>query len=245
MLPLIATTFLASLLGSLHCAGMCGAFVALAVMPMPGDERHPPTSRALVSAAYNAGRLITYTLLGGAAGFLGEAVNRVGESTGAGAFAAGLAGGLLVIFGGWRLLTALGVRMPSIRLPGAWVRLVSRAHGLAGRLHPMYRSLSIGMLSTLLPCGWLYAFAVTASGTGDPVRGALTMAAFWAGTLPVMMSLGAGVRTMAGPLGARLPAITSAAMIIVGCATLTGRVLVPDLQCTQRHAARGVICNEP
>ena len=35
MFALIATVFVASLLGSLHCAGMCGAFVALALEIAP------------------------------------------------------------------------------------------------------------------------------------------------------------------------------------------------------------------
>ena len=56
MIALIGAVLVASLLGSLHCAGMCGAFVAFAVIGSPG---HQP-SRVALNTAYNLGRLITY-----------------------------------------------------------------------------------------------------------------------------------------------------------------------------------------
>jgi sulfite exporter TauE/SafE len=244
MLPLFITTFIASLLGSFHCAGMCGAFVALAVLPMPGQERKTPVPRYLANAAYNAGRLVTYTLLGGIAGLIGTATDTVAVGAGVSHGAAIVAGSTLVLFGVGRLLASLGVRVPTAALPQAWIRTVGRAHGLAVRMPPLYRALAIGLLTTLLPCGWLYAFAVTAAGTADPLLGAATMGAFWLGTLPMMASLGAGVRTLAGPLGARLPALTAAAMIVVGLTTVFERVAFPAACDTSMHTTQRVICND-
>ena len=84
-------------------------------------------------------------------------------------------------------------------------------------------ALVIGLLTTLLPCGWLYAFAITAAGTASPLWGGATMAAFWLGTLPVMVSLGTCVQKLTGVVGARLPVITATVVIVVGLWTLVGR----------------------
>jgi hypothetical protein len=86
------------------------------------------------------------------------------------------------------------------------------------------RAALIGALTTLLPCGWLYAFAATAAGTARPLSGAGVMAVFWLGTLPMMATLGLGARRMLGPLAARLPVATSILLLIAGLATVAGRM---------------------
>ena len=88
---------------------------------------------------------------------------------------------------------------------------------------PVRRALVIGLLTTLLPCGWLYAFAAVAGGTASPLLGGLTMAVFWLGTLPVLVSLGVGVQRLSGVLGQKLPHATAIALILVGLWTLVGR----------------------
>jgi sulfite exporter TauE/SafE len=52
---------------------------------------------------------------------------------------------------------------------------------------------SWGLISTWLPCGWLYVFAIAAAGAGGVAWGMLLMTAFWVGTLPLlsMVPLGA------------------------------------------------------
>ncbi len=92
------------------------------------------------------------------------------------------------------------------------------------KLQPTQRALAIGLLTTLLPCGWLYAFALTAAGTGSPIYGAVVMAVFWVGTLPVLVSLGASVQLALGVLGKRLPVLCAMALIAVGLMTIGGRM---------------------
>ena len=98
-----------------------------------------------------------------------------------------------------------------------------------GTIIAFFGALLIGMLTTLLPCGWLYAFAITAAGTASPLWGALTMAVFWAGTLPVLVAVGAGAAKLTGALGARAPVLTTCALIGVGLWTVAGRLTVPTL----------------
>lgn len=222
MLALFIAVFIASLLGSTHCAGMCGAFAAFAVT---GGER--PAHPVALTAAYNGGRLITYTALGAASGFIGSAIDLGTSAVGLQRGAAILAGALMLGFAAIGLARHFGARLPRAYVPPLLHRAAAAGHRLAFNRPPVQRAVAIGLLTTLLPCGWLYAFVITAAGTGSPLLGAATMASFWLGTLPIMAALGAGVRTLAGPLRAKLPVATSFLLAIVGIWTIAGRLNVP------------------
>src|SRR4051794_8412041 len=60
------TAFLLGMVGSLHCAGMCGPLVL--ALPSAG---HTSGAYILGRIAYNIGRLGTYSLLGAVFGLLG------------------------------------------------------------------------------------------------------------------------------------------------------------------------------
>jgi uncharacterized protein len=220
---LIITIFTASLLGSPHCVGMCGAFAALAGGDLQQAGRAPQASLTL---AYSLGRLLTYLAMGALAGLAGATLELGGELLGLQRVAAMTAGGVMLGLGIISLLRVLGWRVPGMRAP-AWLgRLARRGHRLAAGLRPGPRALAIGMLSTLLPCGWLYAFVISAAGTGSPWLGMLAMAAFWSGTLPLMVSLGLGIRALLGGLAPRLPLLSALAITLVGAYTLAGRLKV-------------------
>lgn len=224
MTAMLLAVLSASLLGSLHCAGMCGPFCGIAVSG--GRTRR---AASLLHAAYHGGRLVTYTLVGAMAGAAGALLDVASTLAGLQPIALALAGGVMVLFGlaeiarlrNWKIGIA---RFGHWRPPASWVRLVQRGQRFAARQSALPRAMVIGLLTTLLPCGWLYAFVVTAAGSGGPLHGAVVMATFWVGTLPVLLSLGIGVRQLAGALGERLPIATAAALIIVGAVTLSGRM---------------------
>ncbi len=225
MIALISAVFIASVLGSMHCAGMCGAFVAFAVA---GDGQ-ARASRAALNAAYNGGRLVTYVILGAVAGSLGAAMDLGGSMVGVQRVAAIAAGILMIGFGGVAILRASGVKVPRLPLPLGLQHIVAGGHRVAFDLPPMTRALVVGLLTTLLPCGWLYAFAITAAGTASPALGALTMAVFWLGTLPMLISVGLGVQALSGALRARLPLVTSLLIVVVGVWTVLGRMTLPAM----------------
>ena len=66
----IFAILVASLLGSVHCAGMCGGFVCF----------YAAGARTTLAThvAYNLGRLVSYLLLGVMAGLVGMSVDRAG-----------------------------------------------------------------------------------------------------------------------------------------------------------------------
>jgi sulfite exporter TauE/SafE len=236
VIGLVAAVFVASLLGSMHCVGMCGAFLAIAVdtnLGSPGKA-----SRLPLAAWYHLGRLVTYVTLGVIGGAIGAAVNLTAEAAGLQRAAAALAGSLMIVFGvlavlrhvglaKGRVLRAAQAATGRVPLPKKIEAAALKGHRAAMGLPPMGRALTIGLLTTLLPCGWLYAFAITAAGTGSPVSGAIVMVVFWAGTLPIMIGLGLVVQRAGGVLRRYIPLATSLMVVAFGIITLLGREMLP------------------
>ena len=230
MTALALTVLGASLVGSLHCAGMCGGFVAFYA---GAGGRRP----GLGHAAYNLGRLAAYATLGALAGVLGAALDLAAAPAGFERGAALLAGALIALWGMRTLLETAGVRVARIEPPAALRGAVVRGVAAVAAQPPVTRALVIGLLTGLLPCGWLYAFIVTAAGTGDPLRGAGLMAVFWLGTLPVMAGLGVAVQTLAGGFRRWVPAVCAVAMIVVGLLAVAGRARAPERHAIQHSEA--------
>ena len=88
MTALTIAIFTASILGSFHCAGMCGAFLAVAT----GDLGGGGAGRPVLQTAYHVGRLVSYLCLGAAAGAAGGVVNIAGGLAGIRPLAAGWRG---------------------------------------------------------------------------------------------------------------------------------------------------------
>jgi sulfite exporter TauE/SafE len=161
--------------------------------------------------------------LGATAGGIGQALDLAGSALGMSRAAAVVAGTLMLAWGTLLLLEAAGVRVRRWLPRG----LGERAGALLARLRgqpPRLRSLLIGLSSTLLPCGWLYAFVVTAAGTGSAMSGALLMFTFWLGTLPVLVGVGVGVQRFATKLRRHLPLVTALALVAMGGFSLIRRV---------------------
>ena len=231
MTALVAAVFVASLVGSLHCAGMCGGLVAFYAGGAAGAGSGTGAARGgwAAHAAYSLGRLIVYAAIGALAGTLGAALDGIGGTlAGVQRIAAVVAGLFIAAWGVYSLLIALGFAVPRLPVPAAVSRPVARGIRAVAGQPAALRGLVVGLLTGLLPCGWLWAFAATAAGTGSAARGALVMAVFWTGTLPVMLALGAGVQTLAGPLRRHVPAITAVALIVVGLFAVVTRGSVAE-----------------
>ncbi|HEX8916405.1 MAG TPA: sulfite exporter TauE/SafE family protein [Humisphaera sp.] len=242
MTALIVSVLAASLLGSLHCAGMCGAFVALAC----GAAETGRGRQVTLQSAYHLGRLATYVSLGLAAGAVGRLVDLGGALAGLRSVAATLAAATMLLFAVIAVARARGAALPKPPVPGPWLRLMQRAHRAAMDRPPVARAAAIGLLTTLLPCGWLYAFVVTAAGTGHPLTAAVVMAAFWVGTLPALTVVGAGARGVLGPLGKHLPTVTALAVAAVAVYVLVGRArLDPVAMAAKTEQPAGGAANVP
>jgi len=77
------------------------------------------------------------------------------------------------------------------------------------------------MLNGLLPCGFVYFFAITAASTADPLLGALVMALFGISTIPALFSLGfLASLTSATSFRNMMMSLSSVAVILYGAYTI-------------------------
>jgi len=219
---LIWAVFGVSLVGSLHCAGMCGPFVLLCV----GTEHQTTARHALVQIAYHSGRLLSYTLLGVIAGSLGAATNWGGDVLGFQRTAMIIAGVLMLVFGVVMLLRVLGVRIRHLSIPKPLTAVFTRGTMLAQRCHPIPRALLIGLFAIFLPCGWLYLFVIWAAGTGSPWVGAVVMISFWAGTTPILTVVGIGAKSFLSPIRRHLPALMACMLIIIAVVVINRAIKI-------------------
>jgi len=110
---LFAGVLVASLVGSIHCAAMCGGFVC--AYAGPGARRG--LSNLPAHLAYNGGRLVSYVTLGLVAGAIGARVDDLGRLAGMGRGAAVLAGILMVVWALGMIGATLGVRVSGVLVP--------------------------------------------------------------------------------------------------------------------------------
>lgn len=120
---MLGSVLSASLLGSLHCAGMCGGLVTLYAgqsAPTPSADGSS-TARAnppewAVHSAYNLGRLSVYAVLGFLAGTLGAGLNLAGAMLQFQDVATKVAG-IWMILWGFNTLRAYVLTQYSLRQP--------------------------------------------------------------------------------------------------------------------------------
>lgn len=203
MSALLPTILLSSFVGSVHCIAMCGPLVGL----------HGGALR--LALLHSLGRLTTYVVLGGFAGALGRAVDLAGDLGTVQRAATIVSGGIIIAWGLYQLAVVLGwAKAPQVKGTAFASSLVK-----LGKRRASTRAWLVGVLTGLLPCGWLWAFVISAAGTGSPVLGATVMAVFWAGTVPAMT----GVLVIGGWIKRRMPLVTAAVLIVLGVATLATR----------------------
>jgi sulfite exporter TauE/SafE len=250
-LALLITVLLASALGSAHCLAMCGAFMAMATCAKsPIDDRaefriagrpQPLPSSLALHTFYHSGRLATYLALGTLAGLSGSALDAGASILGFQRAAAILAGVTMILIAAAMLLRSFGAfaftkrdrqgasnvqsathpPRRSLALAFRWIIPAQRA--VLAWPAPR-RAFATGLLTTLLPCGWLYAFVLVAAGTASAPAGLLVMLAFWLGTLPGLVLLGALLHRLATALRIRVPILTSMLLLTFGLLSLVGRL---------------------
>lgn len=175
------------LFGSVHCASMCGGIASAYC-----SRTKSPGS----SLAFSAGRVVSYSALGAAFGALGAGGGALLPADGVKLALRGLAAVVMLLVG----LSLVGLPSPLARVEAAGKRVfsplapvVARLVGGSERRHAALAGLAWG----LIPCGMIYSALALAASAGSPGGGALVMAAFGLGTLPVMAALGAVVTVMA------------------------------------------------
>ena len=259
MLPLLISVFSASLLGSLHCAGMCGGLLAIC-QPAGGGAGESWVRGHL---PYHLGRGISYATLGVIFGALGSWVSFAASFAHVQRIATWAFALIVIAWGVVSLLSAQGVRMPrlfrrrGVGAGGSWRQRIYRSlQPEVLRRTPTGRSFALGLGAIVLPCGWLYAFCLVAAGTASPLYGVAVLLAFWLGTVPALSIVGSAWNAISARLGSALPTASALAVIGAGVLTLVLRAPIdlsaaelPETPVTQTLVEEGEIapvgcCNE-
>jgi sulfite exporter TauE/SafE len=183
------TALMLGFAGSLHCAAMCGPLVLAMPVP-PGRLRAHITGKL----AYNAGRIVTYGLLGMAFGLSGQWISLAGFQRWV-SILAGVA--ILIGMFGWpRRHATLLISRPLGALKSALGSRLQR-HGWTAQF-------TFGLLNGLLPCGLVYVACAAAAATASLAGGLHYMVLFGVGTVPMMLGLGLAGRALQFKLQFRL-----------------------------------------
>ena len=168
-----AAAFLAGLVTSVHCVGMCGPLsCSWAVSAKPGASGFMRDT-----GLYHAGRLVSYALVGSIAGVIGTMPLKFFQH-GAGIVLPWL---LVVAFA----IVGMGLEtyLPKPQFLRAGVRRIQTA---AFRMHSALRAGLLGFATPLLPCGPLYLMFGLAMVNGSAIKGGEFAFAFGLGTLPLL-----------------------------------------------------------
>jgi sulfite exporter TauE/SafE len=182
----LTTAFLAGLLGSGHCFGMCGGIAAgLGAMSQ---------GRAVVPALqFNLARLTSYAILGLLAATV---LSGVSSLVPIGRWLRVLTAVMILLIGLKFLFNFRGIEFIERGGAGLWKKILPFAMKASNRQDALGRIL-LGVCWGFIPCGLVYSVLMTAASTANPLGGALTMLAFGAGTLPAMLGLTAAAPALA------------------------------------------------
>lgn len=207
--------FIAGLGASLHCSLMCGAIQAAQL----GARGAIPLRTALLLV--HAGRVLGYTTLGAVAGGAGAALLARLPPAWLGQTLQLLAALLLMVAG---LLQLRSVARPAGR------PCCTAPSERFGRLPPQLRLLLQGLLWAALPCGILYGALTLAVFSGSAAYGALLLAAFGLGTVPMLGASGGLLQRLAAARGSRsLRYAAAALLVLLGVTGFSATLTHPDM----------------
>ncbi len=179
-------TFLMGLLGSSHCAGMCGGVAsALGSTALSSQGAAPVRFRWL---GFHAGRAFAYTALGFAVGGLGQLGLAWFEPA---RWGLRLMAALCTLGVGLHMAGVLPTMAPLERLGAHVWRRVAPVTRLLVPVRGVGRAWLLGSLWAFMPCGLLYGSLAVAAASGSALQSATMMGAFACGTMPVMVGLSA------------------------------------------------------
>ena len=203
--------FMLGLLGSLHCAAMCGPLMLALPVPPGGPARF-----VVGRVVYQLGRIATYCLLGILAGLVGKSLFVAGFQRWL-SIALGLA-----VLGGFLISKKVALSAPVVQ----FVAKLKLAMSMQLRRRSFGSLALLGLLNGLLPCGLVYVALAGAVSHGSILSGISFMAVFGLGTTPMMLGISLSGKFF--PIGLRLrlrSAIPVGVCLLAGLLILRGMAL--------------------
>ncbi len=204
-MAILFSALVLGLMGSFHCAGMCGP-IAIA-LPLHGNT---VLQKIFGGTLYNVGRTITYGIMGAIFGLLGQGIQMIGVQQ-----------KISVIMG---VVMIISVLFPALfknqyRMDKSMFSFVGKLKKRIGEMFSIrsFQSLFfIGMLNGLLPCGLVYMAIAGAIGTGNAAEGTLYMILFGLGTIPMLLTISLAGNIMSQAIRRKINKLIPVMVIVVG-----------------------------
>lgn len=191
--------FLIGLLTGFHCIAMCGGFI---VSYSTKNAKKKGIIRQHLS--YGVGKIISYAAFGALFGLMGSLIVFTPKFRG---IIAVLAGVFLLAFG-LKMLDVIPIlRKIQFRTP-KFIRKISKDNST-----PLVTGLLNGFM---IACGPLLAIYIYAAGTGSIIKGAVALAVFALGTLPVMIGFGILTSVISAQLTNKILKASGVLVMILG-----------------------------
>ncbi|MFY0631494.1 MAG: sulfite exporter TauE/SafE family protein [Flavobacteriaceae bacterium] len=174
---MLYTAFLFGLLGSFHCVGMCGPIAFM--LPIDRSSR---MKSIFQTGLYHLGRIFSYALMGAIFGMLGKGFYFFGVQQ-----QLSIAVGALMILS--ILLPKLFQRVPITKPIVRFTNSIKNNLGASLKKKGSSALFTIGFLNGLLPCGLVYMAIFGALTSTTFYEGAIYMALFGLGTVPLMTAV--------------------------------------------------------
>jgi sulfite exporter TauE/SafE len=168
-----AAAFIAGLVTSLHCVGMCGPLSCSWAISMKGGN----SAFVRDTGLYHLGRMLAYGVVGAAAGAVGELPLRFFQH------GPGLVLPWLIVAAFIAVAIGLDKHLPK---PALLASAMRRLQMRAFRMKAAWRAGLLGLATPLLPCGPLYLMFGLAMMNGSALKGSGFGVAFALGTLPLL-----------------------------------------------------------
>ena len=199
-LPFVSLLILStSFFGSWHCLGMCSPLASIAAQ-----------KKQLLS--YQIGRILSYTVLGILAGFIGQ----------------------FFLLSNYHWLQSVSIILLSTLLIGlgiySWMDYEHRSKlkfnsimkyfFMFQRRFGLSSGFSIGLFTGLFPCGWLYTFLLAAATTKNPISGGIVMLLFCLGSVPALSAISLMVKKNVSVAPANKKRLAGTILILAGLYSL-------------------------
>lgn len=182
--PLFSMAFATGLFGAGHCLGMCGNLVAALALSNGGQR-----GASAFHCFYHAGRATTYTGIGALAGWLGSAVAYTDTFRDFTRILLVTSDLFIIIIGLGSAGLFSALDLLEIEHRGTTQAISGFARKLIAYQSPLI-AFPLGLLLGFLPCGFVYAMAITAAQSANTGSGALIMFCFALGTAPSLFLFG-------------------------------------------------------
>ncbi len=177
--------------GTSSCLAVTGGLLlALAAKHNEIHQAETPWQKFKPLLHFNLGRLVSYVVLGGLVGILGQSITLSTKMSGY----MNIIVAFVMLYLALTILEIIPKGSFPIRPPKKLSRWISN---LSESDHPA-APFSMGALTFFLPCGFTQSLQLAALASGSFVTGALTMGVFALGTLPSLLGISAISSTASG-----------------------------------------------